>query len=171
MRILFVAPIHHPEALREAHAAARLQGAPPPLFPPSVSQHFYEKALIKRGHTLAVFYRNQSGFAPQDAVLRGQTKAHRQGITPGKLIEAGLNRVPPRVNPDLRIRNQRLIDQARTFKPDVLWMVGDNTVIYPETIAAIKRESGCKALYAVSYTHLTIGAHSVSLFDRIASTR
>ena len=38
--------------------------------------------------------------------------------------------------------------QVRAFRPDALWMVGDNTVIFPETLAAIQRETGCKLLYA-----------------------
>ncbi|MCB9456772.1 MAG: hypothetical protein H6671_12375 [Anaerolineaceae bacterium] len=30
----------------------------------------------------------------------------------------------------------------------VLWLVGDNTVILPETLATIKLETGCKLLYS-----------------------
>ncbi|MDX2159961.1 MAG: glycosyltransferase [bacterium] len=144
-RILFCASMHHPEQLR-AYAAAH-PGEPPPLFPPSMSQHFWEKALRKRGHTLAAFYRNLPALAVGGAE-RGSTRTHRQGITPAKLVQAAWNRIPPEVNPDLRLRNQQLIEQARTFRPDVLWMVGDNTVILPDTLARIKRETRCKIVYA-----------------------
>jgi hypothetical protein len=134
-KILFVASIHHPEALR----------AMPPgtLFPSSMAQHFWEKALRKRGHTLAAFYRNKPVIGGM-----GRTKRHTQRLTPGKLIDAALNRVPPRLNPDLRARNAALIAQARAFQPEIVWMVGDNTAIYPETLAAIKQETGCKLIYA-----------------------
>lgn len=144
MKILFVASLHHPEALRAA-VAATPPGETPPLFPPSMSQHFWEKALRKRGHTLEVFWRNQPAIQIGGG---GSTRRHSQGITPRKLVEAAINRVPPQMNPDIRLRNTRLIEQARAFRPDVLWMVGDNTIIYPETLSAIKRETGCKIVYA-----------------------
>jgi hypothetical protein len=144
MKILFVASLHHPEALRAA-VAATPPGETPPLFPPSMSPHFWEKALRKRGHTLEVFWRNQPAIQIGGS---GSTRRHSQGITPRKLVEAAINRVPPQMNPDIRLRNTRLIEQARAFRPDVLWMVGDNTVIYPETLSTIKRETGCKIVYA-----------------------
>jgi hypothetical protein len=133
MKILFVASLHHPEALR---AAREKDGSI--LFPPSMAQHFWEKALRKRGHMLDVFWRNHPG---------ATTERHSTAITPGKLAKALVNRVPPQLNPEIRARNARLIAQARAFRPDVLWMVGDNTVIYPETLAALKAELGCKLLY------------------------
>ena len=134
MKILFVASLHHPEALR---AARETLGDI--LFPPSMAQHFWEKALRKRGHTLDVFWRNNPG---------AHTRRHSAGITPGKVIEALINRVPPQMNLEARARNASLMTQARSFRPDVLWMVGDNTVIFPETLAAIQREIGCTLLYA-----------------------
>ncbi len=135
MKILFVASLHHPEALR----AARQTLGDSILFPPSMAQHFWEKALRRRGHTLDVFWRNNPG---------AQTQRHSAGITPGKLINAAINRVPPHLNPDARARNAALIAKARAFRPDLLWMVGDNTVIYPETLETIKRETGCTLLYS-----------------------
>ncbi len=116
---------------------------PGTLFPSSMAQHFWEKALRKRGHTLAAFYRNQPAIGGM-----GRTKRHSQQITLGKLIDAALNRVPPRLSPDLRARNAALIAQTRAFQPEIVWMVGDNTVIYPETLATVKRETGCKLVYA-----------------------
>jgi len=135
MRILFVASLHHPEELR----AARETLGESVLFPPSMSQHFWEKALRKHGHTLDVFWRNNPG---------AQTQRHSAGLTPGKVIDALVNRVPPQINPESRARNAALLTKAREFRPDLLWMVGDNTVILPETLAAIQHETGCILLYA-----------------------
>ncbi|MEP7292683.1 MAG: glycosyltransferase, partial [Chloroflexota bacterium] len=132
--ILFVASLHHPEALRAAR-----ETQPDMLFPPSMAQHFWEKALRKRGHSLDVFWRSNPGT---------HTHRHSSGITPAKLVNALVNRVPPQLHPNARTRNGELITKARNFQPDVLWMVGDNTVIYPETLATIQRETGCKLLYA-----------------------
>lgn len=144
MRILFVTPLHHPEALR---AAQRATGAGRvPLFPPSMSQHFWEKALRKRGHELAVFWRNLPGGSAERA--HGQTERHSEAITPGKVIRALRNRIPPAINPEVRARNRDLLAAARAFRPDVLWMTGDNTIITPDTLAAVQRESGARLVYA-----------------------
>lgn len=142
MRILFAASLHHPDALRAAIERTP-PGEPPPLFPPSMAQHFYERALRRRGHELAVFYRNFPAWG-------GGAKAerHSAGITPGKIVSAVSRRVPPRFNPDYRLRNRRLVEMARAFQPDVLWLVGDNTILYPETLAAIKAATGCLLVYA-----------------------
>lgn len=166
LRILFVASLHHPEALRAA-AANLPPGVPAPLFPPSMSQHFWEKALRKRGHTLSVFYRN----LPALGLRQRQTTRYTRGLTPGRLFQAALNRVPPMVNPDLRLRNRRLLAQARAFKPDVLWMVGDNTVITPQTLATLKRELGCIVVYAsgtspIVFSH-AIDRRAARLFDLV----
>ncbi len=134
MKILFVASLHHPEELRAAH-----QNDPNILFPPSVSQHFYEKALRKRGHILDVVWRNNPN---------GSMRRHSTGITPRKLTNAAINRVPPQWNPQTRARSAALLAKAREFRPDLLWMVGDNTVITPQTLATIKQETGCRMLYA-----------------------
>lgn len=142
MKILFVASLHHPEALRTAQSATP-PGQEAPLFPPSMAQHFWEKALRKRGHTLAVFYRNLPVWGGGERT----TAQHTESITARKLINALFNRIPARANPDIRQRNRRLIEQARAFQPDVVWMVGDNHVIYPETLAQIKRETHAKILY------------------------
>ena len=96
MKILFVASLHHPEQLRAAR-----EHDPDVLFPPSMSQHFWEKALRRRGHTLAVFWRNHPG---------SQTQRQTAGITPGKVINALINRVPPQLQPG-RPRPQRRADR------------------------------------------------------------
>lgn len=144
MRILFVAALHHPQQLVEA--AERNPDAPP-LFPPSMAQHHWELALRARGHELDVFYRNLPGIAGGDiSALREQR--HTQGITPRKVVNALANRLPPHLNPDKRARNARLLAQARRFQPDVLWLIGDNRVIYADTLAQIKQGTGCTLVYA-----------------------
>ncbi|MBI5667198.1 MAG: glycosyltransferase [Chloroflexi bacterium] len=164
MRILFVASLHHPEALQAAIAATP-PGQPPPLFPPSMGQHLWDKALRKRGHITDVFYRNIPFFGGVHSLR------HTQGITPGKLIAALASRVPPEVNPDYRLRNRRLIEQAREFAPDVLWLVGDNSVIVPDTLAAIKRETGCKLVYSTGVSPIVfarpIEKRAARLYDLV----
>lgn len=155
-RILFIASLHHPEQL-QADRASTPPGAEPPLFPSSMGQHFWERAMKKRGYTLAVFWRNLPGFGSGD-VTSLKFQAHSQRITPGKILQAALRRLPAQANPDYRIRNQRLIEQARQFQPDILWLIGDNTVIYADTLAAIKRELGCKLFY-VSGTSPIVFSH------------
>ncbi len=164
MRILFVASLHHPEALQAA-VAATPPGQPPPLFPPSMGQSLWDKALRRRGHTTAVFYRNLPAFGG------ARSQRNSQGITPGKLINALVNRLPPEANPDYRRRNHRLIEQARAFAPDVLWLVGDNTVIYPDTLAAIKTETRCKLVYSTGVSPIVfarpIEKRAARLYDLV----
>ena len=146
MRILFVAPLHHPEALRDARERAAAAGQPAPLFPPSMSQHFWEKALTKRGHELAVFWRNLLGGSADRA--HGHTERHSERLTPAKVIGAIRNRIPLEINPEAHARNRDLLGMARSFRPDVLWMTGDNTIILPDTLAQIRSETGAKLIYA-----------------------
>lgn len=141
MRILFVAALHHPQVLRAA-VAATPPGQKPPLFPTSAAQHFWEKALLRRGHTLDVFYRNLPAWGGEI-----QFQQYTNRWTPGRVATALMHRIPPEINPDYRLRNQRLIAQARQFQPDWIWLTGDNTVITAQTLATIKAETGCKILY------------------------
>lgn len=141
MKILFVASLHHPQQLQAARAQAA-PGEPPPLFPPSVLQHFWERAMRRRGYELDIFYRN----LPPGGQIRAHH--HREGLTPGKILAGLAQRIPPEANPEYRRRNRQLIQQAETFRPDVLWLVGDNSVIVPETLATIKQATGCKIIYA-----------------------
>lgn len=136
MRILITASLHHPEALRAAQAAAPHD---PPLFPPSMAQHFYERAFKRRGHSIDVFYRNNPA---------RQTQRHSAGLTPGKLIAAAANRIPRQLNPAIAAINRAFIAKARAFQPDVVWMTGDNTTITPEALAQVKRETNALLLYA-----------------------
>ncbi len=141
LKILFVASLHHPDELAAARATTP-EDEPPPLFPPSVLQHFWERVFRRRGYELDIFYRN----LPTIGQIRAQQ--HHISLSVNQLLSALAYRIPPELNPELRARNQRLLQQAETFKPDVLWLVGDNRVIYPQTLATIKQMLGCKLVYA-----------------------
>lgn len=158
MRILFVASLHHPQQLIDA-VAATPPGAEPPLFPPSMGQHHWAAALRERGHTLDVFYRNLPGYGAGG--VAGVRALHQtEGLTVGKVLRGAANRLPPHLNPDKRQRNANLLKQAHEFQPDVLWLIGDNRVIYPDTLAQIKRELGCTIVYA-SGTSPIVFSHKI----------
>jgi len=161
-RVLFIASLHHPQALL-ATWDAQPPEAPRALFPSSMGQHFYERAMRQRGYTLAVFWRNLPPTPPErlpQQITRMQAERHSAGLTPGKVIAGLRNRLPPHLRPDVRQRNASLLAQARRFKPDVVWLVGDNTVILPETLATLKRETGCILVYA-SGTSPIIFSHAI----------
>ena len=90
-----------------------------------------------------VFYRNLPAWGGE---LKSQRFTNRW--TPERIATAVSHRIPPEFNPDYRLRNQHLVEKARAFRPDGLWMVGDNTVITANTLAQIKTEMGCKIIYA-----------------------
>jgi spore maturation protein CgeB len=163
MRILFVASLHHPTALQKAIAATP-PGQPPPIFPPSMGQYHWDEALRRRGHTTAVFYRNIPAWGPN-------TEHHSQGISLQKVLGALARRIPPSVNPDYRARNQRLIAQAQQFQPDVVWMVGDNRVITPETLRTVRQNTGCKIVYSTGVSpivfSLPIERAAARLYDLV----
>ena len=137
LRILFVASLHHVQQLQTA-IANTAPGEPLPLFPPSMMQHFYERALRRRGHELAVFWRER----PR------RDYRFRAGFTPAKAMQALMQRLPPALSPQLLQRNRQLLEAAAEFRPDVLWLVGGNRVILPDTLAAIKRAHGCPLVFA-----------------------
>lgn len=164
MRILFVASLHHPEAFQKAIEATP-PGQEPPLFPPSMGQHLWDKALRKRGHITDVFYRNMP------AVGGLKSERHTERLTPGKLLAGAMNRLPPETNPEYRRRNRRLLEKAADFKPDVVWLVGDNRVIYPETLSALKQETGCKLVYSTGISPIVfsqpIERRAARLYDLV----
>src|SRR5512143_1257544 len=100
MKILFVAALHHPGELEKA----RRTMAEDPVFPPSQAHHFWVKALRKRGHECAVFWRSQSAWP----WARSSQLRMTQRLTVGRAISAAAARVPA-LNPDFRLRNRRLI--------------------------------------------------------------
>ena len=138
MRFLFVAALHHPGELDNARRTL----AEDPVFPPSQGHYFWVKALRKLGHDCAVFWRNQSAWP---WARSGQLRM-TQRLTVGRAISAAAARVPA-LNPDFRLRNRRLIQFAAEYQPDVIVMTGDNGVILPETLAALKRDHGATVVY------------------------
>ena len=144
-RVLFVASLHHPEELQRDISLAP-GASPPPLFPRSMGQHTWERAMRKAGYAIEVFWRNLPGFGVRD-IARLSSEVHRIGITPGKAVTAAMRRLPPQLHPDLRRRNQLLLGHAERFQPDIIWLSGDNRVILPETLARLKREHNCKIIY------------------------
>jgi spore maturation protein CgeB len=165
-KILFVASLHHPEVLQRERAS----NASTPLFPSSNSIRFWENAFRKRGYTLDVFYRNLPSRARGDI---SQLKAEKftSRITPQRIAQAAISRLPYRLNFELRQRNANLIEQARRFQPEVIWMVGDNTVIHAETVAQLKVELGCKILYSTGTSPIVfsrpIEREAASLYDLV----
>jgi spore maturation protein CgeB len=163
MRILFVASLHHPDALQKAIATTP-PGEPPPIFPPSMGQYHWDQALRRRGHITSVFYRNIPAWG-------ATTERHSQGLSVQKVFGALARRIPHHLNPDYRARNQRLVAQAAQFKPDVLWMVGDNRVITPEAISTIKQQTGCRVIYSTGVSpivfSLPIERAAARLYDLV----
>jgi len=122
-RVLFVASLHHPEEL-QSDIRSSASGDPTPLFPSSMGQHFWERAMRAAGYQVDVFWRNLPGYGPRDiARLRGDV--FRERLTPGKIATALLRRLPAQVNPDYRRRNQLLLEAARRFQPGIIWLSGD----------------------------------------------
>lgn len=158
-RILFVGALHHPEALLAQQAAAREQGARAPLFPSTNMYHFYERELIARGCVLDVFWRNLPARARNNpAVARSERFSER--LTLRKVVQGALNRLPVQWQPELRARNAALLRHAAHFQPDVVWLIGDNRVITPDTLAELKRRHGCRLLY-VSGTSPIVFSHPI----------
>lgn len=145
-RILFIASLHHPETLMRERQAAHQAKQPEPLFPSSTLLHFWERALRRRGHTLEIFYRNLSGFGSQD-IAEVQALYYTDRLTPQRLAMAAMRRLPHRFNLDYRQRNANLLAHVRRFQPDVLMLVGDNTVIQTETLERIKHEIDARLVY------------------------
>jgi spore maturation protein CgeB len=141
VRFLIIGEIHHPEELARVERAAPPDQ--PPLFPTSQGPYFWTRALRKLGHEVDAFIRNTPA-------LLGWSAARSQSFTGGKalntLITAASARFP-KLQPDYRIRNRRLIEKVAAFQPDAILLNGGNQVIYPETLRTIKTRFGCKLVY------------------------
>ena len=157
-RVLFVASLHHPEQL-QADIRAAGADSPAPLFPSSMGQHFWERAMRAAGYKLDVFWRNLPGYGPRH-ISRLRTDFFRAGLTPGKVAAGLMRRLPPQFNLDFRRRNQLLLEQARRFRPDVIWLSGDNRVILPSTLLTLKVEHDCKIIY-VSGVSPIVFSHAI----------
>jgi len=64
-----------------------------------------------------------------------------------------------------------LIEHARRFQPDMLWMIGDNRVIHADTLAEIKTMLGCQILYSTGTSpivfSLPIERQAAPLYDLV----
>lgn len=137
MRILFVAALTHVEQMKQA-IANTAPGETPPLFPTSMMASFYERALRRRGHEVAVFWHTRLA----------RNYRFNAGFTPRKAAQALEQRLPLRLNPQARQRNRQLLQTVEAFKPDLLWLLAGNRSILPSTLASIQRRHNCRLLYA-----------------------
>jgi hypothetical protein len=147
-RLLFIANLDHPETLQQQRTLAQAHGQRLPIFPTSSAQHFWEKVMLKRGYTLEAFWRTLPANKHNDIQGASNFKFDDK-ITPQKIVRALSNRIPYRYHPEIRARNANLIEFARRFQPDVLWVTGDNRTIYAETLAQLKQEHNATLIYAV----------------------
>jgi len=143
MKILIVADLHHPEELAKARQAALKPEDQPLLFPPSQGAFFWTRALRRLGHQVEAFIRSDPAlFGTRASRLHKFTG--RRGL--GTLATALAQRAQ-RLHPDYRLRNRRFVETVARTRPDAIFITGGNWVIYPETVAAVKAESGAAIVY------------------------
>jgi spore maturation protein CgeB len=138
VRILFVASLHHPP---QGNGGRRVDEPGDLLFPVSQAHAFWVKALRAAGHECAVFWRSASAYP----WARQRPLRMTERLTFGRTLSAAAGLVP-RLSPDLRLRNRELLRRCAEARPDVLIVVGGNTVVFPETLAAI-RAAGSTVVY------------------------
>ncbi len=144
-RVLFVASLHHPqELLREQRAAP--DAAEAPLFPRSMELYSWGRAFRQAGWEIDVFWRNLPGFGSR-SIASLSNEVFRTALTPGRILAGLMQRIPPALHPDLRARNRLLQQQARQFKPDLIWLSGNNREILPVTLERLKRELRCQLVF------------------------
>ncbi len=141
MKFLIVGPIHHPEELAKAQKNA--SPGEPVLFPPSQGQYFWVRSLRKLGHQVDAFIRN----APALFGWRARRLERFTGTRGLAALFTAMTYRFPRAQPDYWLRNRRLLTAVARFEPDVILLVGDNRVIFPETLAEIKARYGCQIVY------------------------
>ena len=168
-RLLVIASLHHPQELAEEIRAAA-DGAPAPLFPRSMELFTWERAFRKAGYDMEVFWRNLAGFGKRD-IASLSNDLFRTSLTPGKLIAGLMQRIPPQLQPDLQRRNRLLLEQARRYKPDLIWLSGGNREILPDTLDRLKREHNCKILFIHGDSPIVFSHHNereaVPLYDLV----
>jgi spore maturation protein CgeB len=166
-RLLFVASLHHPEVLQGERA--NHQGTMP-LFPKSNPLRFWEETFRKRNYSLDIFYRNLPSRAAGD-IRSLKSAKYSQTLSPQRIQQALMQRLPYKFNSELQQRNHKLKEEARRFQPEIIWMVGDNTVIHAETIAELKAEMGCKILYSTGVSPIVFSKpferEAASLYDLV----
>ena len=145
-RLLFIAALHHPEELVRERAQASAIGAEPPIFPRSMELYTWGKAFQAAGYEIDVFWRDLPGFGARD-IKRLNNFVFKTGLTPRKLLTGLMQRIPPQFQPDLQRRNRLLLEHARRFQPDLIWLAGGNREILPTTLERLKREHNCQLLF------------------------
>ena len=156
-RVLFVASLHHPEQLLRESRESKI--GTPRLFPSSMQQHAWENVMRQSGYQLDVFWRNLPGYGNRD-ISRLRTAVYQDHLTPAKLASALLHRLPPHLNPDYLRRNQLLLEHAQRFRPEIIWLSGDNRSILPQTLLQLKQEHDCKIIY-VSGVSPIVFSHAI----------
>jgi hypothetical protein len=126
MQILIVGPIHHPAEFAAAKRAAAARGEPAPLFPPGYPFYFYAETLRALGHRVEAFY-----------FTAGVLFGGRRLVNLSGKLRAGFQRFP-RLSPEYRARNRRLVERVRDIKPDWVWLVGGTNILLPETLVTVK---------------------------------
>ena len=162
MKILFVASLHHPQPGKGPRPTDRAHDL---LFPTSQAHAFWVKALRAAGHRCDVFWRSASVWP----WLRQRPLRMTERLTIRRALSAAVALVP-RLSPDLRLRNRRLLRLCSELRPDVLIVVGGNSVVLPETIAAI-RAAGSTVVYTCG-TSPVVFSHALEraaapLFDLV----
>jgi hypothetical protein len=138
VRILFVAALHHPPQAGESTVRAKHS----PEFPPSQAHHFWVRSLTQLGHTCSVFWRSTSAWPWATSRQTRMTQRMTVGRALGALASA-----MPAVNPDALLRNRRLVDHARQYRPEVIVLPGGNDVILPRTLARLKADHRAVLVY------------------------
>lgn len=101
------------------------------------------RSLKRLGHSVEGFIRNVP-------LVFGWQARESQRFTGAKtlaaLIAMAAHRVP-RMQPDFVIRNRRFTSTVARLRPDAIIITGGNHVIFPETLAQVKKHYGCKVIY------------------------
>jgi spore maturation protein CgeB len=126
------------------------------------------RALNRLGHRCAVFWRSTSEWSWANTPERRMT----QRLTARRALRT-MTAALPSINPDLRARNRRLLEFARTFRPDLILLMGGNEVITPRTLAALKDEHGAPLVLACgtppSVFARPIERRAARLYDLVAA--
>ncbi len=161
MRILIVADLHHPEELARAASMSLQPEDRPILFPPSQGAFFWTRSLRRQGHSVEAFIRSDPVLFGARAKRLSRFSGRRGLGTLGAVLASHL----PRLHPDFRLRNRRLIEVCQKCRPDVILFSGGNQVIYPETLETLKSVAGCTLVYLSGVSPIVF-SHSI---ERLAA--
>jgi len=66
----------------------------------------------------------------------------------------------PELNPEFKLRNRKLVEFVRRFQPDVILLIGGNTVILPDTLRNLINRCGAALIYTCG-TPPSLFAHRI----------